>query len=78
VACVQISAIDSVYRWQGEVHEAPEYRLLFKTTAVGCDALEAMLQAEHPYTLPAIHTTTLQRVHAPYAQWVADEVGDSR
>ena len=73
-ACVQISAIDSVYRWQGKVHEEPEFRVLFKTTAAGCDALEALLRAEHPYTLPAIHATALRRVHPPYAQWVADEV----
>ena len=32
-ACAQISAIESVYRWQGEVLQEAEWRVLFKTTA---------------------------------------------
>ena len=32
-ACGQISAIDSVYRWQGAVQSEGEFRVLFKTTA---------------------------------------------
>jgi periplasmic divalent cation tolerance protein len=75
-ACAQISSIDSVYRWQGALCEEAEFRVLFKTTQEVYPQLEAMLLAEHPYTLPAIHATALHAVHAPYAQWVADSVGD--
>ncbi len=32
-ACVQISAINSWYAWQGKVTHEPEYLLLVKTTA---------------------------------------------
>jgi periplasmic divalent cation tolerance protein len=31
-ACAQISEIESVYRWKGEVQQEPEFRILFKTT----------------------------------------------
>lgn len=53
-ACAQISAIESVYRWQGEVLQEAEWRVLFKTTARAWPALQAALAQWHPYELPAI------------------------
>ena len=39
-ACVQIlPQMESVYRWKGEVHRAPEFLLLAKTTAACFDEL---------------------------------------
>jgi periplasmic divalent cation tolerance protein len=72
-ACAQISAIDSVYRWQGAIHEEPEFRLLLKTTEARCAALEQALLELHPYELPAIHAFELERPHPPYADWIAAE-----
>jgi len=69
-ACAQISAIESLYRWQGAVEHAPEWRVLFKTRADGYAALEAAIRARHPYELPAIHAIATQQAHAPYAEWV--------
>jgi periplasmic divalent cation tolerance protein len=69
-ACAQITAIESFYRWQGEVEHEPEFRLLFKTRA-GCYAeLEAAIRALHPYELPAIHALPAAQAYAPYAEWV--------
>ncbi|MFV0681409.1 divalent-cation tolerance protein CutA [Ottowia sp.] len=73
-ACVQISAIDSVYRWQGQVQAEGEYRLLFKTTIERYPALEAALRAAHPYELPAIVAWPCSEVLAEFADWVAGEV----
>lgn len=69
-ACAQITAIDSVYRWQGAVEHEPEFRLLLKTHAEGYAALESALRAQHPYTLPAIHAIATVMAHTPYAEWV--------
>jgi periplasmic divalent cation tolerance protein len=69
-ACAQVTAIDSVYRWQGTVQQEPEFRLLLKTRAGGYAALEAALREQHPYTLPAIHTVAADSAYAPYAEWV--------
>jgi periplasmic divalent cation tolerance protein len=69
-ACAQVSAIDSIYRWQGAVEQAPEFRLLLKTHAGGYAALEAALRAQHPYDLPAIHAIATVQAHAAYAEWV--------
>ena len=69
-ACAQISAIDSVYRWQGRIEQAPEYRVLFKTHAECCAELEAAIRAMHSYELPAIHAIATAQAYAPYAEWV--------
>lgn len=73
-ACVQIEPIESFYRWEGEVVEEPEYRLLAKTRKRAYAAVESALRELHPYALPAIHAVALEEVHAPYARWVAENV----
>jgi periplasmic divalent cation tolerance protein len=71
-ACAQVSAIDSVYRWQGVVHEEPEHRVLLKTVAARYAEVEAAIRALHPYELPAIHAVAVEQAFAPYAEWVRD------
>ena len=73
-ACAQISAIDSVYRWQGAVQSEGEFRVLFKTTAERYPALEAALRSRHPYTLPAIVALPVVQALPAFADWVAHEV----
>ena len=74
-ACAQLTAIESIYRWQGQVEQEPEFRVLFKTQTEHYPALEAALRAEHPYTLPAIHALTTDRAEPAYAEWVAAQCG---
>lgn len=73
-ACVQLQAIDSVYRWQDRLHEDCEFRVLFKTTAERCDALHAAVLAQHPYELPALLAVPAERVHPAFDDWVRAEV----
>jgi periplasmic divalent cation tolerance protein len=70
-ACAQITAIDSVYRWQGRVEQESEFRVLFKTRAEGYAELEAAIRAMHPYELPAIHAVPTVQAYGPYAEWVS-------
>ena len=76
-ACAQLSAIESLYSWQGRIAHEPEFRVLFKTQAEHYPALEAALRAEHPYTLPAIHALATDRAEPAYAEWVAAQCGDA-
>ena len=73
-ACAQISAIDSVYRWQGAVQSEGEFRVLFKTTAERYPALEAALRSSHPYELPAIVAFPVAQALPAFADWVITEV----
>jgi len=75
-ACVQINPIDSVYRWQGAVHEDAEFRLLCKTSAARAPALMAAIRQLHPYELPALHAVALALADPAYAQWIEDSTRD--
>lgn len=72
-ACVHIEPIQSVYRWQGQVEQATEYKLSCKTTADLSRQVETAIRELHSYELPAIYTLTPSHVYAPFEQWVIDE-----
>lgn len=71
-ACAQIAEVESFYRWDGEVVNETEYRILFKTTGTRWDAIESAILDLHPYELPAIHAVGIEAVHAPYGDWIED------
>lgn len=71
-ACAQIGAIDSIYRWQGAVHEDAEWRVLFKTAPDRVTALMDALREAHPYELPALHAWPAAAADPAYAGWVHD------
>ncbi len=72
VACAQISAIESLYHWDGALQDDAEFRLLLKTVDTQYDAVERAIRELHPYDLPAIYALPIDRIHAPYAAWVRD------
>ena len=70
-ACVQIlPQMESVYRWKGEVHRAPEFLLLAKTTAACFTELEREVRALHTYDTPEILALPVTHVSAPYFDWL--------
>lgn len=75
VACAQISRIESVYRWDGEVLNEAEYRLLLKTTKTNYTALEAAILELHPYDTPAILALSVEAAEAAFSDWVTTETG---
>ena len=76
-ACVQISEIESVYSWEGEVQESPEYRLLAKTTDERYPQVEDAIRKLHSYDLPAIFGFRMQHIYEPFAAWVAENASAS-
>lgn len=76
-ACAQISEIESIYRWLGEVQQGAECRIVFKTTRERYAQVEQMIRQLHSYELPAIHALAFDAVFAPYAAWIAQACGDA-
>ncbi|MGW7518949.1 divalent-cation tolerance protein CutA [Streptomyces sp. NPDC054796] len=73
-ACAQISApVTSVYRWEGEICDDPEWQVLFKTAAARYEALEAYIRQAHDYDVPEIIATPVVRGGADYLAWVEAE-----
>jgi len=71
-ACVNILApCGSVYRWQGAVETASEIPLLIKTTRARYPALEAAIQALHPYDIPELVALSVTAGLPAYLDWVA-------
>ena len=77
-ACVQISAIESVYRWEGAVGEGQEWRLSCKTRRELVKPLKQAIRTQHSYTVPELHVQPLFAVDADYAQWLLDETAGTR
>ena len=72
-ACVHLERIHSTYRWQGELQEEPEFRLLAKTTPERAQEVHAAWAAAHPYEVPAIWTVQAQALSPGFAAWLAQE-----
>ncbi|MFF3888807.1 divalent-cation tolerance protein CutA [Streptomyces sp. NPDC001914] len=73
-ACAQVSGpVTSVYRWQGAVESAAEWKVLFKTTAARYPALEKYLLDAHDYDTPEIVATPVVAGSPDYLRWVEEE-----
>lgn len=70
-ACVQIDGpLTSVYRWQGAVEEAQEWRCLIKTGAALYPQVEAAIRALHSYETPEILAVPVVAGNADYLAWL--------
>tara|TARA_R110002167_G_scaffold130157_2_gene313631 strand:+ start:685 stop:1011 length:327 start_codon:yes stop_codon:yes gene_type:complete len=73
-ACVQIDGpIQSVYRWNGQVEHASEFRLMIKTTLAVWPNLKARLLKTHPYDEPEIIMLPIGGASEGYQAWVVDQ-----
>jgi periplasmic divalent cation tolerance protein len=73
-ACANlVSAVRSIYRWQGELQEESETLAILKTTRAKVEAMKARLVALHPYEVAEVIVLPVEGGHAPYLAWVADQ-----
>ena len=74
-ACVNlIPAVESIYRWEGNVETATEVLALFKTTRAAWPRFESRLRELHPYEVPEIVALRPEQVAERYARWVGESV----
>lgn len=73
-ACARIHAVESVYRWKGDVETAAEFVVELKTSAARREAAEALIRELHTYELPEILVRPILGGSSTYLDWVADEV----
>jgi len=75
-ACVHLERIQSTYRWQGQVQEEPEFRLMAKTTPARVHQVQAAWAAAHPYEVPAIWSVEAEVLTPDFAAWLAEETSE--
>lgn len=74
-ACVQIDAVRSVYRWQGQVCDEPEWRLTIKAVAHEAPALMQFVRERHPYEVPELICLPITAGEPAYLRWIAQSGG---
>ncbi|WP_406200789.1 divalent-cation tolerance protein CutA [Kitasatospora sp. NBC_01560] len=72
-ACAQISAIHSVYWWDGEVRQGAEWRVDLKTRAELADRLTAFVTEQHDYDTPEVIVVPVLAAAPGYLAWLATE-----
>jgi periplasmic divalent cation tolerance protein len=78
-ACVNIiDGMLSIYRWKGEVQEDREVVLIAKTTAEKTAQLKKKVVEIHSYDCPCILVFPVSDGHAPFLQWIEDQVAIQR
>jgi periplasmic divalent cation tolerance protein len=64
--------VTSIYRWQGDICQDEEYRLVLKFSATREKEVHAALVALHPYDTPQWVVTLADSGSADYIAWIHD------
>ena len=76
VACAtMIPAVESIYRWDGEIETSTETLLLLKTGPEQLAALEERLHELHSYQTPEFVVLGVEAVSERYLDWLTGSVG---
>lgn len=73
-ACVNVVAIESVYRWKDEVESAEEWLLVIKTTGSALDQVSAAIKELHVYELPECVVLPIENGSEEYLAWIGESV----
>jgi len=71
-ACVQVTHVRSVYRWEGELRREPEWVLLAKTRSALFSRIEAFIRERHSYELPEILQLPVSGGSPDYLRWLLE------
>ncbi|MET9700708.1 divalent-cation tolerance protein CutA [Streptomyces sp. NPDC006529] len=73
-ACAHIDApLTAVYRWQGAVETATEWRVSYKTTRARLPDLTAWVAGQHGYDVPEWIVLPADGGSDAYLSWVTEE-----
>ena len=70
-ACASYFPVSSIYRWQGEIAEEPEFALILKTRATLVEPLIARVRAVHSYAVPCVVSWIIDCGSPPYLDWIS-------
>jgi periplasmic divalent cation tolerance protein len=76
-ACVSLTPVQSVYRWQGAIQHDQEWQLTIKTDLSRFDALAQFITQHHPYEVPEIIAIPLAAGSTAYLTWLAAQTQPS-
>jgi len=72
-ACVNVTGVQSCYRWEGTIRDEPERLLVIKTQYQLLDPLIARIKGLHSYETPEIIAIPIIGGYTPYLDWIREE-----
>ena len=72
-ACVQISRVKSIFRWQGKIEYGAEYHLTIKSLSSNYLEVEKAIKAHHNYDVPEIIKIDITGGSSEYLGWLRKE-----
>ncbi len=72
-ACVNITTVDSVFRWEGKTENQTERLMIIKSVRSRFDDIEKFIKGNHSYNCPEIIAMKAEVVSDDYAAWVRSE-----
>ncbi|MEV0443164.1 divalent-cation tolerance protein CutA [Streptomyces spectabilis] len=72
-AAGNIAPIRSIYRWEGEVHDAREALAILRTVPNRVPEIMERTQSEHPYVVPSIITMPINDATPEYRAWIIEQ-----
>ena len=73
--CIQMFAMESVYRWEGTVERTQEWMLVCKIRARDYEEVEAAIRSAHSYSTPEVIEIGIERGAEAYLAWLESAVG---
>lgn len=74
IACANIFPISSIYRWESEIKEDPEYAIILKTVPENFKTIEKTILSIHTYDTPCIVSWDIKDASVPFFKWVEGAV----
>ena len=71
-----VTEIRSIYRWEGQVHDEPEARVMLHTRQSLVPEIIETVRLEHPYEVPCVLSTLITQANPDYHAWVLAETND--
>jgi periplasmic divalent cation tolerance protein len=65
--------VQSIYRWQGSVHEREEGRVSLHTSRARVPEIVDRAKRHHPYQVPGISVRPIDGGNPDYLTWMAEE-----
>jgi periplasmic divalent cation tolerance protein len=65
-----LDQVRTVYRWEGEVHQATEARAMIRTRLALVPTIVERVKRDHPYLVPGVVAVPLVAASPDYAAWI--------
>ena len=74
IACASIfPEIESIYRWNGNIEESPEVKVILKSTTAHFHAIQSYIQTHCSYEVPEIVQIAIAGGNPRYLSWVLEQ-----